>query len=257
MKIVLLGAGNVGVHLGKHLFHLGYTIPVVYSRNIATANALALQINALAVNTLDAIPTNADLYLLAVADNAILKLANALAMRGINRGLVVHTSGGTPTEPLGAFFHNFGSFYPLQSFSKEKIPDWSSIPICIHANTTAGIQLLEQIAQKCSPHVHLINDEQRAALHVAAVFVNNFTNHLYHIGETITKNYQVDFNLLKPLINETVVKIAQHTPRSMQTGPAKRNDTKTIEKHLNMLHNHPDWQHLYKILTQSIQDLYA
>jgi hypothetical protein len=97
------------------------------------------------------------------------------------------------------------------------------------------------------------NETKRKALHVAAVFVCNFVNHLYKIGHTICKENKLSFDILKPLIKETAEKITHLTPTEAQTGPAKRNDTTTINTHLNFLTDENE-KEIYKIITKSIID---
>ena len=163
----------------------------------------------------------------------------------------MHTSGGVALEKISN--HNRrGVFYPLQTFTKGKAVDFKTIPICIETEFSADLKILKKIAKSISDKMYIINSEQRKALHVAAVFVNNFTNHLYQIGNQICEENNIPFEVLHPLIQETAEKIKELSPSEAQTGPALRNDTKTIEKHIDFLEN-PEYKKLYQLLTQSIQ----
>ena len=257
MKITLIGSGNVGTHLGKRLFKKGLFIRQVYSRDLKNAQFLAKKIKANGVENIDAIDSKSDLYIIAVKDDAIEVVANALSEnKGMKRKLVVHTSGAAASETISKYFPKYGVFYPLQSFSKARKIRFANIPICVHAGKAKDLKKLTDLGDLISNKVAIINDKERDILHVAAVIVNNFTNHLFYIGKAITKQEQIDFDLLKPLIEETVLKIANHTPFDMQTGPARRNDKKTIKKHLKYLSKFPNYPHLYTLLTKSIQDAY-
>jgi predicted short-subunit dehydrogenase-like oxidoreductase (DUF2520 family) len=150
---------------------------------------------------------------------------------------------------------NKGVFYLLQSFSKERKIDFSSVPICIEAETEKDLFLLETLAKSMSKNCYRIHSDQRKSLHVAAVFVNNFVNHLYHIGHEICEQNKVPFEILLPLILETANKITTLSPLEAQTGPAKRNDTKTIEKHIAMLNKNQ--QEIYTLVTKSIYNIYG
>lgn len=258
MKITLIGAGNVGYHLGRRLFKKGLTVRQVYSRQLQNAQFLAKKIKATPVTEFSAIDSKSDIYIIAVKDDAIESVAKALRQnKGMKRKLVVHTSGAAASDTIAKYFPNFGVFYPLQSFSKAKKVRFTKIPICIHANQAKALKNLVDIGHLISNKVAVINDQERAILHVAAVIVNNFTNHLFHLGHEITKQEKIDFDLLKPLMEETVLKIANHPPLEMQTGPARRNDKKTIEKHLKYLKKFPKYTHLYTLLTKSIQDAHS
>ena len=145
-----------------------------------------------------------------------------------------------------------GVFYPLQSFSKEKTVDFTQIPFCLEAENKDDLSKLETLVSVLNGKIYHINSEQRKSIHVAAVFVNNFTNHMYTIADDICKQYDVPFEILTPLIEETSLKIKNLSPKEAQTGPAKRNDTETIQNHLNLLSRAQ--QDIYLKITQSILD---
>jgi predicted short-subunit dehydrogenase-like oxidoreductase (DUF2520 family) len=143
-------------------------------------------------------------------------------------------------------------FYPLQTFSKNKAIHFREVPICLESQNETDFQLVEKVAKTISDKTYPINSEQRKALHLAAVFVNNFVNHLYQIGNAICNEHQVPFEILKPLIKETAEKIMTLSPNEAQTGPAKRKDRNTINSHLELITN-DTYKNIYKLLTQSIQ----
>lgn len=190
-----------------------------------------------------------DLYIIAVSDNAIATVSSQIPFKN---KLVVHTSGSMELNVLDSK-NRKGVFYPLQTFSKAKPLDFSQIPIALEAENESDYTVLETVANAISTQVHHINSEQRKALHIAAVFVCNFTNHLYKIGNDICIENNLSFDLLKPLILETADKIITLSPTDAQTGPAKREDTVTINAHLSFLKNHTQ-KDIYKLLTQSIID---
>jgi predicted short-subunit dehydrogenase-like oxidoreductase (DUF2520 family) len=146
-----------------------------------------------------------------------------------------------------------GVFYPLQTFSKNVAVDFSEIPICLETQIDADFAILEKVARSISDKVLNISELQRQALHVSAVFVNNFVNQLYQIGNEICLENNISFEVLKPLILETAKKLMTLSPKEAQTGPASRNDKQTIERHLKFLSDE-NQRNIYKILTQSIQD---
>lgn len=258
MKIIVVGAGNVGWHLSKALHDAGQHIAQVYSRLDGRAARLANEIGVSYITDLQEINPNADLYILAVRDAAIEVVAEKIRRRLDTHfkhkaePLVVHTSGATPTTLLQTFFKYYGVFYPLQTFSIDRPITFHTLPICVDAAQTSDLDVLFKLAKTLTPKVYHISNEQRQILHVTAVMVNNFSNHLYTIAHDILQQENIDFNILKPLINETVNKIQQHPPAAMQTGPAKRNDDSTIQRHLTYLKKYPDYRKVYEILTASI-----
>jgi len=252
MKIILIGAGNVGWHLGCRLRDCGEKVVQVFSRNLLKAKELGAEIQAASTHRLDDISPDGDLYILAVQDDAIREVAEKLASKGLNKKLIVHTSGATPMTVFADVLERYGVFYPLQTFSKKRQPDFSGIPICLDARLEQDREDLAVLAKKISREVYQVSDEQRAVLHVAAVFVNNFTNHLFNIGHEILEKEGLPFDLLLPLIRETVGKLEDGTPAEMQTGPAVRADGSTIQRHLHFLEQYPDYQEIYRLLTESI-----
>ena len=253
MKIALLGAGNVGWHLGHRLAQQGLLPVQVFSPRLARAQELAQALGTQAIHTLAELRTDADLYLLAVPDAAISPLA--LELQGLlpPTALLAHTSGATPSEALGTYFVHTGVFYPLQTFSRAHALDFAQVPLCICASTPQAEQHLLQLAHQLSHTVQQIDDQQRATLHLAAVFVNNFTNCLYGVGQAIVQEQGLPFQLLQALITETAAKIQRLSPAEAQTGPARRHDQATIDRHLALLAQHPQWQQLYALMTAEIQ----
>lgn len=242
IKIVLIGSGNVATHLYK-AFSSASDVEIiqVFARTQSSAIPLAVQIS----NWEDL--KEADLYVISVSDDAIAEVALKIPFKN---KLIVHTSGTTSIDVLP--FERKGVFYPLQTFSKEKQIDFSVVPICIETNQKEDENTLQKIASLLTPKVYLISSEQRKALHVAAVFVCNFTNHLYQIGAAICENNAIPFEIVKPLITETADKIQNLAPKDAQTGPAFRGDEKTIQAHLEFLTN-SEYKTLYQLMTQSIQ----
>ena len=246
IKIVLLGAGNVGVNLLKALLKKkGIEVVQWYNRSPIPYDQAYNKVPT--TNELNEIVT-ADLYIISVSDSAISTTAKALENK---KGLVVHTAGSVHLSILNQHQQQ-GVFYPLQTFSKQKEVDFNQIPLCLEANQQENLNLLKKVAQAIGGPVHLIDSAQRKALHVAAVFVNNFTNHLYTIGEELCKAHKVPFSVLQPLIAETADKMKHLPPSLAQTGPAARGDQKILEDHLQYL-TKESHQKIYQLISASIQ----
>ena len=244
IKVILLGSGNVAAHL-FHAFSKANEIEVVqvFSRTVSNDFPEILQTSDFSKIA------EADVYIICVSDSAISRVSTQLEFE--NR-LVVHTSGSSDLNVLDSK-NSRGVFYPLQTFTKNKPVDFSEIPICLETETDSDYKILKKVAKSISNKVHAISGTQRKALHVSAVFVCNFTNHLYQIGNEICLKNSIPFEILQPLIKETAEKIQSLSPSEAQTGPAVRNDTKTIEKHIDFLTNE-NQKEIYKILTKSIQN---
>ena len=247
IKVVIIGSGNVAHHLIE-AFAKSATVEViqVFARQKESLIPL-LDLYKITDNFDDL--SEADLYIISVSDDAIAKVSEQLSFE---KRLVVHTSGTVSINSLDAK-NRKGIFYPLQTFTKNKTVDFCQIPICIESENESDFELLKNVAESISNAVFKINSQQRKVLHVSAVFVNNFVNHLYQIANEICIENNVPFEILKPLILETANKVMTLSPKEAQTGPAKRNDTKTIDAHLDLLSTE-NQATIYKTLTQSIQN---
>jgi predicted short-subunit dehydrogenase-like oxidoreductase (DUF2520 family) len=247
ISIAIIGSGNVAQHLIQAFSKsLEIELVQVFSRS---KESVAHLLSSDKITTDLADLKNADLYIIAVSDDAICDVSSRLVFEN---KLVVHTSGSVALTDLDDR-NRKGVFYPLQTFSKNKAIDFKQIPICIESQNEHDYKLLETVAKSISEHVHSLNSEQRKALHVSAVFVSNFVNHLYQIGNAICEEHHVPFAILKPLIQETANKIVTLSPQVAQTGPANRKDTTTIQSHLNFLSDE-NQKNIYQLLTKSIID---
>ncbi len=252
-RIGLLGAGRVASLLGPALAAAGHQVVFVWSRTAAAAEALAAQLpGALAFTVLPTPLPPADVYLLAVPDAAVAPLlARTVWPAG---ALVAHLAGALPLAVFtGVPTVRGGVFYPLQTFSPGRAIAWPTVPLCIEATDATAEATLLELAGSLSRHVRRLASAPRLKLHVAAVFANNFTNHLLGIADALLAEADLPPELLAPLVRETVDKALAHPPFTVQTGPAVRHDAPTLAAHAAALAGHPAWQALYAQLTASIQ----
>ena len=237
-NIILVGSGNVATHLGIALQKSNYPIVQVYSRSIENAKKLAKKLNTEFTNDLTQLKS-ADLIIVSVNDDAI-----SSVLSQIKDTTIVHTSGSVGMTVFNDSFSNYGVFYPLQTFNKEVNINISEIPFCIEGNSLAFEKQLTTLAKKLSENVVVMDSEQRKQVHIAAVFACNFSNQMFSIADDLLKEKNLNFEILLPLIKQTIAKLETNKPKAVQTGPAKRNDTNVIEQHIN------------GIQKQEIKDLY-
>jgi len=249
MRITIIGSGNVATHLGAALKNAGHQIVQVYSRDRRNAALLAYHLKSEAIDTLDAIIADTGLFIISVKDDAIGEIAKELAR--YNK-LIVHTSGATGLGVLLQYTQKAGVFYPLQTFSKTKEVNLNTVPLCIEGADEKITQTLEELARSISNNIYRVDSEKRRILHLAAVFACNFPNYLYYASGQLLQQHGLDFNMLRPLILETAEKVQEHTPADVQTGPAIRNDEKTMQAHLQLLHDNNELQQVYSLLSQLI-----
>ncbi len=245
LKVSVLGTGNVASHFIK-VFDETEEVKIVQIYNHRTDG----------LNDFNRFETtsdlknlkNADVYLICIKDDAVETLISRLNLDGI----VAHTSGSLP---LFDSPNRDAVFYPLQTFSKDKTLNFKDLPLCIEAENTSDHEELKALAKTIEAKAYDVNSKQRQELHLVAVFVCNFVNHLYHIGHELCKQKNLPFDILRPLIKETADKINYNDPKEAQTGPAKRNDQSTINRHIQQL-DEPIYKELYRYLTTSIQKTY-
>lgn len=252
-KIAFAGAGNVAWHLSQALKLQGYHISGIWSRDNQHAATLAKSCDTVSCNTISGLSEGADLIIIAVPDKAIANVARSI---GKFDGIVVHTAGSVPMIVFADNFEHFGVFYPLQTFSKEIPLIFNDIPILLESSSDDVKQQINHLARRLSSRVFEADTGQRLMLHIAAVFACNYSNLMYTIGNDLLKHSNLPAELLYPLILETARKAVAGDPLTMQTGPARRNDTNTIEKHFDALASLPDYAELYRLLAKLISNKY-
>ncbi|MEP7277656.1 MAG: Rossmann-like and DUF2520 domain-containing protein [Bacteroidota bacterium] len=249
MKIVVIGTGHVAVVLSVKLKAAGHRILQVFGRNRLAAAVLADACDASTCASWDDITPNAELYIIAVADQALTGNAIHLA---VENQLVVHTAGAVSIDVLKGMSSSYGVLYPLQTIRKEVVPT-PAIPFMIDANTAAGRETLAALASTISQKVVFANDTQRLQYHLCAVITNNFSNYLYVLAEDYCQRQGLDFTNLLPLLAETSRRLQQFSPRQVQTGPAVRGDGTTIQRHIQLLENEPALFGLYKMFSDQVR----
>lgn len=241
----------MATHLGLAFDAAGLNIKQVYSRSESSASQLAGQLSCSLVTNLKLLNNDSDLYVLSIPDDAVPEALNEIDTNG---KFIVHTSGSLPMQIFNGKVSEFGVFYPLQTFSKNKVVDFEEVPLCLEACSPKLFEMLFDLGQKISKQVQAINSDERKVLHLAAVFACNFPNYLYSLSHEILSKASLDFDLIKPLIMETAGKVKVMNPLEAQTGPALRGDQKIMEEHLSRLTDYPDIQDLYKRISQLIAD---
>jgi predicted short-subunit dehydrogenase-like oxidoreductase (DUF2520 family) len=250
MDIVIIGSGNVAAVLGRKFKAAGHKIVQVYSRNASAASELAYEWDTESTNYKSLINKNADVYIIAVNDDAIDNVTTDLLLPG---KVVAHTAAAVSREVLKSVSAHYGVFYPLQSLRKEML-SLPEMPVFFDGNDEQSKRVLGSLALSISPeNAGEAGNDARGKLHVAAVVVSNFTNHLYKLAEDYCRKEGLDFKQLLPLIEETALRLKTISPAEAQTGPAVRHDKETIKKHLGLLDNHPQLKNIYLLFTESIQ----
>lgn len=251
MRIFVIGSGRMANALAPALMRGGHKMVGVYSRNAKSGTSLAAYLDCVFFNKLE-IPNNTDLIFLTIHDDATPLVAKSLKN---DKLIVVHTSGTVDISALGRKTKG-GVFYPLDTMNGKRNINFQNIPICIEATDEKTLAALLGVANSISNDVYVMDSKTRMAVHAAAIFTNNFTNHLLGMAAAITNQVGVPFNILKKLAQTTVKNAFAGNPTEVQTGPAKRGDQITIKKHLNFLAKHPEALKLYAALTKSITDVH-
>ncbi len=252
MKIVIIGSGNVATHLGKGLQRAGHKILQVYSRSESSSKTLARKLSCTFTSEIDHISNLADFYFVALSDEAIKPFLQKFKIRD---QVIIHTSGSVSISIFGKKFKNSGVFYPVQTFSMKRGVDFKNIPVCIEANNAVAKKKITTLAKSLTGKIHFLDSRQRKVIHLAAVFANNFSNHLLTMAEHLLRQENISFDLLRPLILESALKVQHESPGDMQTGPAKRGDVMVLQEHLKMLSDKKQFREIYKLISESISEM--
>ncbi|MFL9484921.1 Rossmann-like and DUF2520 domain-containing protein [Chitinophagaceae bacterium LWZ2-11] len=249
MQVTIIGTGNVAAVLGKLIIQKGHEVVEICGRNEQEAKLLADKLHTGYTSDLYAINKGADIYIIAVSDNAIEKVSNEI---NVGNKLIVHTAGSGSKELLCNSSTRYGVLWPIQSLRKE-IDEVPVIPFAVAGNDESSLLQIETFAQTLSGFVSRADDLTRRKLHLAAVLSSNFSNYLYAATEEFCNREQLDFGLLYPLIQTTADRLQLYSPSKTQTGPAVRNDEQTIQAHLKLLQQEPKLAELYKFMTEQIR----
>jgi predicted short-subunit dehydrogenase-like oxidoreductase (DUF2520 family) len=253
MKISIVGSGNLASHIIPRLLDKGINVQQLFSRNHKTGKSLSKKHKLNFVEDISLFDLNVDVVLLCVSDSSI----KALVPHFKNyNGILVHTSGTAPISDLNKHKVNNGVLYPLQTFSPNVNVNWNDIPVFVEGNNEATEKKLLQLAKKLSKKTYQLNSKLRKELHLGAVFVNNFVNACYDIAYTHLQNKNLKWEYLLPLIHQTTLKIESNAPKDVQTGPARRNDQKIINEHLQLLKKEKNAMEVYRVMTDYIKSNY-
>lgn len=256
MNVTFIGSGNLAWHLAPALDNTDYPVREVFSLNSKNAESLVQRLYKANVKaTLDFTSSPSRIFMLAVPDEAIAEVVQQLVLPG--DALLLHTSGSQPLSALrDAGASGTGVFYPLQTFTKSRKVNFSEIPVFIESDDIDTERTVLKMAKAISKNVYRISSEKRRALHVAAVFASNFTNHMLSISHEIMGDNKLEFGWLKPLIVETINKALALGPEAAQTGPAKRGDLEVLDQHLEFLQHDEGLAAIYRVVSQHIVDRY-
>lgn len=248
IKVVLLGSGNVASHLALAL-KTAENVELLQRYSRDNKNDSFFDPDIPLTNSLNEL-LEADIYIISINDDAIESFSKNLLQL---KGLIVHTSGSIPLMAIHDKLRK-GVFYPLQSFSKGVVRDFNKVPLALETENDSDYKLLYELATSLSDHVIKVNSNQREKLHLAAIFANNFSNYMFLTAKEICDQNDLPFETLKPVILETAQKIMKTDPLMAQTGPARRNDNKVIEKHLSSLEG--EEKEIYRVLSEAIKNRY-
>lgn len=247
MQIVIIGSGNVAYHLAKAFTRKNIPLKQIFGRNADDLKKISSELGvSYSTNRLE----DAEIYLICVSDRSVEDISKIITKKEC---LVAHTSGSLPKEILRGDYRK-SSFYPLQTFSKNKDLEYENIPFFIEAENEEDKNVLMHLASQISEKVMESNFEKRKYIHLTAVFACNFVNHLFSRAKEISDSQDIPFEYFLPLIDETVQKIHEIDPKSAQTGPAVRNDTRILELHEQLLKG--ESLKIYKTINHSIKKMY-
>lgn len=255
-KIVLLGAGRVASSLAWAIDELsGYSLVQIYSRQLDHAKRLTTRLSSapIALNNLEHIVRDADLYIYALPDDALPKAWYRMPRTS---GTWIHMSGGIPIDTMVVHHTDVAVIYPLQTFSHDRKLQWSDIPLFVESTTEQSTVVALDLAHALSRSVQRVDSYQRCQIHIAGVIANNFTNHLITLSQEYLKRAGISPNVITPILIETFSKLGYMPAYKAQTGPACRGDQSTIERHIAMLADRPELCHIYKLLSDSISKRY-
>lgn len=253
MKIVLLGSGNLSTFYGHRFQTAGHEIIQVLSPDVDHAHHLAQQLGCESASDYVALNRDADIYILGVRDDVLYTLAQTLQLPN---KIVIYGAGAVPLSALLNISERLICLWCLFSIQKNNLPKQRHFPVVYNTSNSEDLALAKTLAQLLSEATYALNDQQKTDIHLCAVLANNFTNHLYAMAYELMRESNIDFSLLHPIILDTAQRATQFPPQELQTGPAVRQDSNTLQEHILLLSQHPHYQAVYRALSNSIQAMH-
>lgn len=254
MTYYIIGTGNTAWFIASKLHAAGHVCKGIYGRDLAKAIELANTINTTANELVNGVPDDVDVCILAVSDNAISTICSQLKF---NRTILLHTAGAVAANVLDSAAESYGVIWPIYSITKNQLPETRNIPTAVESNRSVNLDTIKTIAGSFSDSIYEADSDRRKKMHLAAVFSNNFSNHLFAIAEKLCEEQLIPFSAMIPIIAQTAERINRESPSVLQTGPAKRNDTTTMQEHKALLNEHPEWEKIYESISASILKMYT
>lgn len=249
-NIVMIGAGNVSTHISRHLHSAGQRISCIYTRTPGSARQLADELGVPGTSSMEEVPGEADFYIMALPDRSLLPAAEKFSH---TRGIWLHTAGAVPMDIFREKFDRYGVFYPLQTLSRSRPVEPSRVPILVEGSSDEVTAEIRSFASQIYSSVEEVDSDTRLVIHAAAVFANNFTSQMVHIARQLLAGQKIDPALLDPLVEETFEKIKALGTLEGRTGPAVRGDRETMNKHIELLKGHPEWEKIYTFISRDIE----
>lgn len=249
----MIGSGNMATFLALRLKEAGHPILQIISPQIQHAQTLANQVQAAATTDISQIRSDAEVVILAVPDDTLRQLADSLKLP---HQTVIHTAGSVPASVLSGVSQKHACIWSIYSIQKEKTPTHRNIPMVVSSQETKTLELAQNLAKDISDVVYMLDDTQKSWAHLGAVIANNFSNHLMVVCEQLMQDHHIPFELFRPIIQDTVEKLSQRSPKTLQSGPAIRGDEQTIKAQMDMLAAYPMFARLYEMLSRSIQQIH-
>ena len=249
----MIGSGNMATFLALRLKEAGHPILQIISPHIQHAQSLADQVQAAATTDISQIRSDAEAVILAVPDDTLRQLADSLKLP---HQTVIHTAGSVPASVLSGVSQQHACIWSIYSIQKEKIPTHRNIPMVVSSQDAKTLELAQNLAKDISDVVYMLDDTQKSWAHLGAVIVNNFSNHLMVVCEQLMQDHHIPFEIFRPIIQDTVEKLSQRSPKTLQSGPAIRGDEQTIKAQMDMLAAYPMFARLYEMLSRSIQEIH-
>jgi predicted short-subunit dehydrogenase-like oxidoreductase (DUF2520 family) len=255
-KICIIGTGNVAWHMNRLCLIAGHDVIQIIGRDILKAQQLRSNENTQVADNLYNITPHANVYIICVNDDMIREVASTISDLIDQNAIVIHTSGSKEIDILTKIKVCKGSMWPIQSLTKGIPLDANLIPVAISTTSNVDEEKVLRFVNTIFATVHVIEDTDKPKWHLAAVMLNNFTNHIIALSQEYMITHQLDFRLMEPLLHYTIDKLSTIEAADAQTGPARRHDKATINKHIHLLHDNPEILQVYKLLTQSINSKY-
>lgn len=214
-RVRIIGPGRAGSSLATALSRAGWEVLPTLGRSDDVARAAE----------------GVDLVLIATPDDAIATVASSID--AAERTVIAHVSGSAGLHPLAkhvrrAVLHPLVALPDAERGAERLVGAWFGI-------AEAGDPLVAEVVASLRGRVVHVAETEWGRYHAAAVIASNHLVALLGQAERVAASVGAPIEAFLDLARGSLADVAALGPRAALTGPVRRGDRATVQRHLDAL----------------------